>query len=139
MSEALQPKTDQDSQQHPSGERIIRALYRLVRIVKLHQDNNRLLIQGAEELAAALAPWWLEESHLTIQVLRGRFFVEDFKLFYGRESVKFVQELLEYFEKRNLRGLMFSSATALLGSHCLAIYAASNAYLDGLARNLRQH
>jgi HD-GYP domain-containing protein (c-di-GMP phosphodiesterase class II) len=109
MSEALQPRTDQDSQQHPSGERVIRALYRLVCIVKLHKDNNRLLIEGAEEFVAALAPWWLEESDLTIQVLRGRFFVGDLKLFYGRESVKFVQELLKYFEKRNLRGLMFSS------------------------------
>jgi HD-GYP domain-containing protein (c-di-GMP phosphodiesterase class II) len=98
-----------DTEHNPSGERVVRALYRLTRIVKFHQDNNRLLIEGANEFCAALAPWWAEEPHLTIQVLRGRFFVQDVKLSYERESAGFIQELLEYFERRNLRGLMFFS------------------------------
>ena len=101
---------NENEPQKPRGERLIRAFYMLTRTVKTHQDNNRLLVQGVREFVAALAPWWAENDYLTIQVLRGRFFLQDVKLFYRIESANFVSEMLKYFEVRNLRGLKFSPA-----------------------------
>ena len=89
------------------GEVFLRAFYRLIQTVKIHQDNNHLLIECAKDLVNSMAALWVDEESLTIKVSRGRFLLEDEKLLYRRENVNLIQEMLRYFEQRNLQGLRF--------------------------------
>jgi HD-GYP domain-containing protein (c-di-GMP phosphodiesterase class II) len=89
------------------GEAFLRAFYRLIKTVKIHQDNNQMLFECAEELVNSMVPWWVDEVYLTIKVSRGRFLLEDEKLLYRRQNANLIQEMLRYFEKRNLQGLRF--------------------------------
>jgi HD-GYP domain-containing protein (c-di-GMP phosphodiesterase class II) len=89
------------------GEVFLRAFYRLIQTVKIHQDNNHMLFECAKDLVDCMAPWWVDEDYLTIKVSRGRFLLEDEKLLYRRQNANLIQEMLCYFEKRNLQGLRF--------------------------------
>jgi len=89
------------------GESFLLAFYRLIQTVKIHQDNNHLLIERTEDFITSLAPWWVDGEYFTIKVSRGRFLLEDQKLLYRRENVNLTHEMLSYFEQRNLQGLRF--------------------------------
>jgi HD-GYP domain-containing protein (c-di-GMP phosphodiesterase class II) len=89
------------------GEVLLRAFYRLIQTIKIHQDNNHLLIECAKDLVDSMAPWWVDENYLTIKVSKGRFILEDEKLLYRRENTNLIQEMLQYFEQRRLQGLRF--------------------------------
>ncbi|MDY6838364.1 MAG: HD-GYP domain-containing protein [Thermodesulfobacteriota bacterium] len=91
------------------GIKFLRAFYRLVQTVKTHPDNNKLLIECTKDFATSVAQWCKDEAHLTIQVSRGRFFLEEEKLHYPRETVYLVHEMMNFFQLRGLRGLRFDS------------------------------
>lgn len=102
-------KTDTHGQRTPLGDRFLRGFHSLIRAAEIHQDNNRLLIGCAKEFIGALEQYCVDDEHLTIQIAHGRFFLQDAKLQYARESFNMVQEMLHYFEQRQLPGLRFSS------------------------------
>lgn len=89
------------------GENLLRLLYRLVQSVKIHQDNNQLLLNCAKEFNEVLAPWWVDEESLLLSIHRDRFYLEEERLPFRRENVNLAQEMLDYFKNRNLRGLRF--------------------------------
>lgn len=89
------------------GEIFLRSLYRLTQTVKIHQDNNQLLIDGTQDFVKSMTPWWVEEDYLTIKVSRGRFLLENEKLLYHRKNINMIQEMVRYFEQRHLQGLRF--------------------------------
>lgn len=89
------------------GENLIGTLYRLVQTVKIHQDNNQLLIECAENFIHTVAQWGLNEDHVTIRLSRGRFYLQDEKLLYRRENLDLIHTMLDYFGKRELRGIRF--------------------------------
>jgi len=92
------------------GERFLRALYKLTQAVKVYQDNNQVLIECAEEFVGALTQWWEDEDHVTIQISRGRFFLQEEKLLFRRKNLNIMKEMLSYFDQRKLRGLRFKSS-----------------------------
>ncbi|MDY6853358.1 MAG: HD-GYP domain-containing protein [Thermodesulfobacteriota bacterium] len=89
------------------GEDFLRLLYRLIQSVKIHQDNNQLLLNSAKEFNEVMAPWWVEEESLMFSIHRDRFYLEEEKLLFRRENVSLIQEMLDYFRNRNLQGLRF--------------------------------
>lgn len=93
------------------GESFLLAFYRLIQTVKIHQDNNHLLIERVEDFINSLEYWWVDGEYFTIKVSRGRFLLEDQKLLYRRENVNLIHETLSYFEQRNLQGLRFHFTT----------------------------
>jgi HD-GYP domain-containing protein (c-di-GMP phosphodiesterase class II) len=101
---------DLEKQKTLLGENFLRLLYRLVQSVKIHQDNNQLLLDCAKEFNEVLAPWWVHERSLMISISRDRFYLEEEKLPYRRDNLTLVQEMLDYFKNRKLRGLRFFAA-----------------------------
>lgn len=108
-SEVSPLTTESQNQRNLLGERFIRAFHRLVYSVKIHQDNNALLIECAKEFLETLAHWWQEERYLRIHISHGRFFLQDEKLFYRRQNVNLIEEVHHHLEKRKLGGLVFHS------------------------------
>ena len=55
------------------GESLFTAFYRMVQAVRIHQDNNQLVIQSADDFIHAVNRFGGDESQLTIQIISGRF------------------------------------------------------------------
>ena len=90
-------------------EEFIRTFYRLVYMAKIHQDNNQLLIECLDDFMQGIDPLFLDDDQITIQIFRGNIYLQDEKLGHRREIESLINNLLQYFEKRNLQGLRFSS------------------------------
>ncbi|MEJ2431502.1 MAG: HD domain-containing protein [Deltaproteobacteria bacterium] len=88
------------------GGRFIRAFHHMISTVKIHQDNNQLIKESIQHFAKALS----EISggvDLEMLLWRGRFFIQGEKLPYRKESFALINEMLDYFPQRGLRGLVF--------------------------------
>jgi HD-GYP domain-containing protein (c-di-GMP phosphodiesterase class II) len=91
------------------GENLFKAFYKMVQAVRIHRDNNRLVIQSAEYFIRAVNRFSGDESRLTIQIISGRFYLQQEKLFYRRETASLINNALDYFEERGLHGLSLST------------------------------
>ena len=91
------------------GEKTLRCFHKLLQTVKIHENSNQLLIKCIKDFSGVLGQWWKEDGELTIKLARGRFLIQDEKLFYQSENVKLVQEMYQFFEDRNLSGLCFKA------------------------------
>lgn len=92
------------------GENLFKAFYKMVQAVRIHRDNNQLVIQSAEDFIRAVNRFGDDESRLTIQIISGRFYLQQEKLLYRRETANLINNALDYFEKRGLNGLSLSTA-----------------------------
>ena len=92
------------------SENLFTNFYKMVQAVRIHRDNNQLVIQSAEYFIRAVNRFGGEESHLTIQIISGRFYLQQEKVLYRRETANLINNALVYFEKRGLYGLSLSTA-----------------------------
>lgn len=90
-------------------EEFIRTFYRLVYMAKIYQDNNQLLMECLDDFMQVINRLFLDDDQITIQISRGNIYLQDEKLRYRREIESLINNLLQYFEKRNLQGLRFST------------------------------
>ncbi len=110
MEKGNQPvKNDSQKRQALLGEEFLLALHRLVKMAKIHQDNNQLLVERIQEFIGILARWCESEGSLLIGISHGRFFLDEAKILYRRENVNIYKEMVRYFEQRKLQGLRFFS------------------------------
>jgi len=77
-------------------------------MAKIHQDNNQLLMECLDDFMQVIGRLFLDDDQITIQISRGNIYLQDEKLRYRREIESLINNLLQYFEKRNLQGLRFS-------------------------------
>ena len=85
------------------------AFYKMVQAVRIHRDNNQLVIQSAVYFIQAVNRFDGDESRLTIQNISGRFYLQQEKLVYRRETANLINNTLVYFEMRGLHGLSLST------------------------------
>lgn len=88
------------------GGRFLKAFHHMINTVRIHQDNNELIKECVKQFAKALADM-SGGSDLEFLIWRGRFFIQGEKLHYRRESFALINEMVEYFPQRGLRGLVF--------------------------------
>lgn len=88
------------------GGSLIRTFHQLIKAVKIHQDNNQLVIESVAELHRLVSEM-SEQQDLQIQIWRGRFFIQGEKILYRKETFPIINEMLEYFPQRGLEGLHF--------------------------------
>lgn len=87
------------------------AFSKLIHTVGLHQDNNALVTRGAHVFIRAMEELTDNKNELTIEVRRGRFYVQKNRLLNRRETTSVIFNLLNSFEKLGLNGLCFSLKT----------------------------
>lgn len=111
------------SEQH--RERFFVALYRLVQMARIHQDNNQVLLDCAQRFLALLTGMAAGGADVTVQVLNGRLCLQDERLGYQRETAALIQNMVQFFQARRIEGLRFRCAGAEEpGTVLLAIAAA---------------
>ena len=90
------------------AERFLASFYKLVRAVGIHQDNNQLVIDCVKNFVDAVIKGCIDEDYLEIEISRGRFFLQNEKFTYRRETANIIDEMLNYFQDRKLGGLRFN-------------------------------
>jgi HD-GYP domain-containing protein (c-di-GMP phosphodiesterase class II) len=103
LNESLQ------KQQIRLREKFFVAFNRLAQMAKIHQDNNQVIIECIENFLSSLIPFGEEDTQVTIQVFNDRFVLQGEKFIYHRETANLISNMLQYFEKRGLHGLRFST------------------------------
>lgn len=91
-------------------EDFLKAFYKLVYLAKIHQVNNPLLMECIDNFKRIGGRLLDNDDRITLQVSRGNIFIQDEKLIHRREIAQLVNNLLQYFEKRDLKGLCFYTA-----------------------------
>jgi HD-GYP domain-containing protein (c-di-GMP phosphodiesterase class II) len=92
------------------SENLFKAFYKMVQAVRIHRDNNHLVIESTENFIDAVNRFGEDDSRLTIQISAGRFYLQEEKLLYRRETANLINNALVYFGKRGLHGLSLSTA-----------------------------
>ena len=90
--------------------RLIRSLYQLIHTSRIHQDNNQLMTDVVTQFAVILADI-SRDGDTSIQIWRGRFYVNGEKLPYQREVIAITNEMADYFSLRQIGGLCFSKTS----------------------------
>jgi hypothetical protein len=98
--------SEQQAELSVLGGRFIKAFHHMISTVKIHQDNNQLIKDSIKHFAKALSEI---SGGMELEVLlwRGRFFIQGEKLHYRKESFALINEMMDYFPQRGLRGLIF--------------------------------
>ena len=78
-------------------------------MTKIHQDNNQLLMKCIEDFKQVIGPLLVDDDNITIQISRENIYLQDKKFRYRREVDSLINNLLQYLEKRNLKGIRFST------------------------------
>ena len=98
-----------DSQKRPAliDETFLRNFYWLLQTVKIHQDNNKVLQDGARKFMKSAVHSCVDDPSITLETFRGRFYLKEKKLIYRILSFDLVHGMLQFFESRGLQGLRF--------------------------------
>ena len=98
--------SDQKTHHELLGGNLLKTFYHFISTVRIHKDNNQLVKDCVTNLNAIVSEL-SENEELAIQIWRGRFHLQGEKLVYQRETFHIINEMLEYFSKRELGGLCF--------------------------------
>jgi HD-GYP domain-containing protein (c-di-GMP phosphodiesterase class II) len=87
----------------------LHSFYSLLQAIKIHDDNNKLVVEGVNKFTANLVSC-MEEDDIAIKASKGRLFIEEEKLPYSRSSKNLIDKMVRYFDARNLEGLRFNNS-----------------------------
>lgn len=85
----------------------LRALYSLLQTVKIHDDSNRMTIDGVRHFIEAHRQSCVDEDSITIKISNGRIYVNDEKIKYKKDNKYILENIIEYLGKRGIEGLLF--------------------------------
>lgn len=102
MSHSYQKQINQ------SGEALLKAIGSLTQITKIHLNNNELLQEGVLKFIRLIETLGQGSSEVTIHLSEGRFYYQEQKLFMRPANAKLFNQMLRFFEDRNLFGFTFN-------------------------------
>jgi len=86
----------------------LHSFFSLLQAIKIHGDNNRLVVQGVTKFIESIGRC-MEEDSLAIKTSKGLLFIEEEKIPYSKRSKNLIDNMVYYFDDRNLEGLRFFS------------------------------
>jgi HD-GYP domain-containing protein (c-di-GMP phosphodiesterase class II) len=89
------------------SEDFLKTFSRLVYMVKIHQATNSLLIESIDDFKKVVDRLLVEDDKVVVQVSRGNIFLQNEKVIHRRENSQLINNMLRYFESRDLHGLCF--------------------------------
>jgi HD-GYP domain-containing protein (c-di-GMP phosphodiesterase class II) len=104
MSHASQSEQDRFAE-----ERFLILFFRMVQVLRLHDDNNDLVkvcLSALNKTASAV----LTERELSVVILEGGYYVQGRRVHYHRKTGQFIRRLLETFIDAGLYGFIFYPA-----------------------------
>ena len=87
-------------------ENFVVGLYRVLQAARFHKDNNELVKAGLDNFRQAIVQANLNDD-LTMVLSEGRFYLCDEQLKYRKDLVRIINELLVFFQTREIYGIKF--------------------------------
>ena len=87
-------------------EECLQSFFSLLQALRIHGDNNKLVVDGVLKFSNNLARSISGES-IAIKASKGLLFIEEEKLPYTKRSKNLIDNMVHYFDARNLEGLRF--------------------------------
>ncbi len=87
------------------GQKLLFSLFKLFQMVKIHQANNRLVIETLGDFREALHTVCAQADGASIRVHRGRFYLNHERLNFTPSMLVTVNKLIEFLEARDIQGL----------------------------------
>ena len=87
-------------------ESLFLTFYRVIQAVRMHKDNNELVHDSLKQFMKALKKREFEDD-LQILISEDRFFIREEMIKFRKELTNLIQTLLDFFQRRNLGGLVF--------------------------------
>ncbi|MBU1172109.1 MAG: HD domain-containing protein [Proteobacteria bacterium] len=84
------------------GEQIIGNLYKLLMAVKLHGETNKTVVTVSDTLIVLLSRFFKRETFLSIKINDNRFYFQDEKLIYRRETETLFNKACQFFSDRSI-------------------------------------
>jgi HD-GYP domain-containing protein (c-di-GMP phosphodiesterase class II) len=91
-------------------EEFLHNFYSLLQTARIHRDNHKLVIDGIEKFSESINKC-MKDDLLSINISNDRLFIEDEKLPYNRTTKNLFDNIIHYFDARNLEGLRLFKAT----------------------------
>jgi len=88
-------------------EKFIKAFYSLIQMVRIHRENNRLLIDSARNFVRVVVLLGSDKGSLTVRFMDKRIWLQERKLLYRPGTSNLYDNILFYFEKRGIFGFRF--------------------------------
>ena len=105
----LQPVNDHSRKIYLSGVAILKGIARLIQNAKLYDANNKLIIDAVHAFKQAINSSSAHSSHVRLQIINGRFFLQEEKLPLFRKDTKLFNHMLQFLEKRSVYGFHFDA------------------------------
>lgn len=93
-------------------EELVKTLYRLLRAVHFHRENNRTVVACAENFVQAAARVDTPDGELVLARAEDRLFLQGERLRFRRETADLFGRVRRFFERRDLFGLRLFGAVA---------------------------
>ena len=98
MSESGKDKPHYGDTSLLPAEEFLGALHSLVQTVKIHNENNQLVVNCITRFMNAITKLLEDSDDLTVQVAKGRFYIQEEKLVHRRTTSNMVDVALKYFD-----------------------------------------
>jgi HD-GYP domain-containing protein (c-di-GMP phosphodiesterase class II) len=92
-----------------SGIDMLKGIARLLQIAKLYQDNNKLIVEAVRAFRETVKKLSDGSRHVSLQIIDGRFFIQDQQLPLFRKNAQIVNQMLRFFERRSIYGFHFDA------------------------------
>lgn len=96
---------DEEKNKLNSGQKLLFSLFKLFQMVKIHQANNKLVVDTISDFREALHVICEQFDGANIRVHRGRFYLNHERLPFAPSMLITVNKLIEYLQKRDIQGL----------------------------------
>ncbi|MEJ2431440.1 MAG: HD domain-containing protein [Deltaproteobacteria bacterium] len=90
-------------------EEFIRNFFSLGQTAKIHSDNHTLVIEGIKKFSESINSC-MENESLTFKISNDQLFVDDEKLPYKRATKNLFDNIIRYFDRRDLEGVRLHKA-----------------------------
>jgi HD-GYP domain-containing protein (c-di-GMP phosphodiesterase class II) len=115
--------TEHQKQQDIAGYKLLRSIGRLVQIARLYDSNNKLLADAVKIFIQAVKELGKDDSHVSIQISDGRFYLQEKKLSIRRDNAKLFNQMLQFLETRKVHGFHFQSELTDIGFEEIITFA----------------
>ena len=103
MTDATKYRTYSQLEEFP------RNFFSLSQTAKIHSDNHTMVIEGIEKLSESINSC-MEDKSLTFKISNDQLFVDDEKLPYNRTTKNLFDNIMRYFDTRDLEGVRLLEA-----------------------------
>ncbi|NIA19182.1 MAG: HD domain-containing protein [Xanthomonadaceae bacterium] len=124
------------------GGDLLRSLMGLLQTVKIHQSNNKLVSEGLEALRQAVNALCIDDDHVSMAIVHGRFFLNDEKFPYQPMIESLIKNFHTYCRRRHLQGISLRMTINETDDNLIinSVFLLNNAALeDDPQKKLSQH